>query len=242
MNKLYVGLNKKIELPEDGFLFIDDQIPKGRKGRIFDPYKHSFNPLENIDHKKARQIADILYLIYPQGENTLTVRNGKRALLLSLLEAKRLDQIEGDEEVAGMLDDMLTSPVLQRVLCRTTNFTFDPRTVSFARLNRSELGDFDALVLGLLLTAHFQGQVVLPDFGFYGRDVHLELIRQNRLIAGVNFLAELPPRLQQSVLLVKEKIACGAIVEDAETLARYAGHIPHTNAFNDFVARAVDSS
>ena len=49
--------------------------------------KHSFNPLTNIDYKKAREIADILYTVSPQGENTLTVRNGKRALLKMLLEA-----------------------------------------------------------------------------------------------------------------------------------------------------------
>jgi hypothetical protein len=52
-------------------------------------------PLHNTDYKKARTIADVLYTISPQGENTLTVRNGKRALLKALLKAKRLGQVRG---------------------------------------------------------------------------------------------------------------------------------------------------
>jgi hypothetical protein len=39
-------------------------------------------------------------------------------------------------------------------------------------------------------------------------------------IAGVNFLDELPDKLQQSVLLMKEKKPSGATLEEAETLAR----------------------
>jgi hypothetical protein len=84
-------------------------------------------------------------------------------------------------------------------------------------------GLFNALVLGLFLMAHFKGQVVVPDFGFYGREGHVSLIRENRLIAGVNSLAELSPKLRQAVLLIKDKEAAGATYEDAETLARYAG-------------------
>ena len=35
--------------------------------------------------------------------------------------------------------------------------------------------------------SHAKGQVAVPDFGFYGRDIHSRLIREERLIAGVNF-------------------------------------------------------
>jgi hypothetical protein len=58
-----------------------------------------------------------------------------------------------------------------------------------ARINRAELGDFDALVLGLLLMGHFKGQLVVPDLGFYGRDAHVSLVREERLIGGVNLAA-----------------------------------------------------
>src|SRR5882757_1827636 len=58
-------------------------------------------PLKDIDYKKARQLAEVLYTLAPQGEGTLTVRNGKRALLTALLNAKRLDKVRGDEATKG---------------------------------------------------------------------------------------------------------------------------------------------
>lgn len=238
MNKLYVGFAKEVKPPKAG-LFIDDKVPKIPLAKVFDPKKHSFNPLAGIDYKKARAIADVLYTIAPQGENTLTVRNGKRALLKALLKAKRLDLVRGnDEEVRGMIDDLLVSPVLSRVLCQPTNFSFGSDII-LAKLDRAELGDFDALVLGLFLMAHFKGQVVVPNFGFYGREGHVSLIRERRLVAGVNTLNELTPKLRQAVLLIKDKEAAGATVEDAETLAGYARLGRGTNGFNDYVSAAV---
>jgi hypothetical protein len=32
--------------------------------------------------------------------------------------------------------------------------------------------------------AHFKGQIVVPDFGFYGRELHQAYIREGRLISG----------------------------------------------------------
>jgi hypothetical protein len=160
-----------VELP-DGFLFIDDEIPNipdWKRPKIFDPLKHGFNPLKDIDYRKTREIADALHTIYPQGENTLTVRNGKGALLKALLHSDSLDTIKGDEEVSGMIGDVLASPVLQGVFCEGRRFTFNPKSPNLARINRAELGHFDALVLGLLLIAQFKGQLVLPSMGFYGR-------------------------------------------------------------------------
>jgi hypothetical protein len=110
-------------------------------------------------------------------------------------------------------------------------------------VNRAELGDFDALVLGLFLMAHYKGQLVVDDLGFYGRDAHLSLIRENRLIAAVNFLDELPDKLRNGVLLIKDKAASGATFDDAETLAKYAGLRPdrlrEDNDFNRFVGEAM---
>src|SRR5258707_2786183 len=100
MNRFFVGLTKTIE-PQRG-LFIHDEVPDISRARIFDPAKHSFNPLKDIDYRKARALAEVLYTITPQGENTLTVRNGKRELLKALLSADRLDRVTGDPEVNGM--------------------------------------------------------------------------------------------------------------------------------------------
>ena len=154
-NKLYIGFTKTISVPRSGCLFIDDQVRAIPRARLFDQMKHCFNPLSGMDYKKAREIAEVLYTIYPQGENTLTVRNGKRSLLAS--QPSRLDKVlvnigkhtpAGTIEAMELLKDILISPVLKRVLCNDTNFSFNPRSVICARLNRAELGEFDALVLG----------------------------------------------------------------------------------------------
>lgn len=206
MNCLYVGFSKEIKLPKTGFLILTDEVLPIPRSRVFDPLKRCLNPLKDLDYKKARQIAEIIYTVYPQGENTLTVRNGKRVLLAELLKEKwdrprRLDKVRGDEEVSATVRDILMSPVLRRVLCNPTNFSFRPGSKIQARLNRAELSDFDCLFLGLILMAHFKGQVIVPDGGFYLRETHTSLIREERLIVGCNVLSELPPKLRQNVLL-----------------------------------------
>jgi hypothetical protein len=196
-----------------------------------------------LDYRKARALADVLYTAFPQGDNTLTVRNGKRALLKALLSATRLDKVDGDEEVTGMVDDLLQSPVLKSVLCKPTNFSFSPNSLILARINRAELGDFDALILGLFLINHFKGQVVVPDFGFYGRETHVSLIRENRLVVGVNFLGELSPKLRNATLLIEYREASGALFDDAVVLAQLAGlrpdHSRDENPYNTFIDGAM---
>jgi hypothetical protein len=107
------------------------------------------------------------------------------------------------------------------------------------RASTAELGRFDALVLGFLLIAQFKGQLVIPKFGFYGREAHVNLIEEDRLIAGVNTLGELSPLMRQNMLLVPEKVASGAIADDAEELAKYEGLARGTNGFLDFVAKVI---
>jgi hypothetical protein len=80
---------------------------------------------------------------------------------------------------------------------------------------------------------------VIPSFGFYGRDAHVNLIEEDRLIAGVNTLGELSPLMRQNMLLFHEKMASGAIADDAEELAKYQGLLKGTNAFDDFVEKAI---
>ena len=243
-NTIYIGLQRNVEPPKKGgYLLIDDEVPKlgdWKRPIYFDPLKHSFNPLQNLDYRKARLLADIFYTISPQGENTLTVRNGKRELLKALLKADRLDKLDGDEEVQEMMADLLLSPVLKGMLCGGQTFTFRPKSPILAKVNRAELGEFDALVIGLLLIAEYGGQVVVPDLGFYGRDMHRNLIREKRLIAGVNFLDELPEKLRQAVLLIDDKIAQGSTVKDAETLAQYAMLQKGTVGHGDYVHDAIE--
>jgi hypothetical protein len=67
----------------------------------------------------------------------------------------------------------------------------------------------------------------------------MNLIEEDRLVAGINTLAELSPLLRQNMLLVPEKVASGAIVDDAEELAKYERLARGTNGFLDFVAKAI---
>ena len=100
-----------------------------------------------------------------------------------------------------IISDLLFHPVVRNVLCGSENvFKFAPETIIAARLNRAEIGDKAALILGLLLMSFYRGQLVVPEFGFYGREQHISLVREGRLTAGLNFLGELPPKLRRACL------------------------------------------
>ncbi len=250
-NKLYVGREKTVELPKGGCLLIDDEVrdvKEWRRPRVFDPLEHCFNPLKDIDYRKACDLVAVFEAVFPAGQGTLTKEGVPDVLLEALLAGPtRLDTLLEDKSAdpsyvsaQRMIRRLMRSPVLRRVLCNPTNFTFKPNSVNMARIDRAELGDFDALVLGLLLISQFKGQVVVPDFGFYGRDAHVSLIRQKRLIAGVNFLNELPPKLRQAVMLIEDKEASGAIYDDAELFAKFEAAFGRgTNDYNDTIRSAM---
>jgi hypothetical protein len=246
MNHLLIGTEDKtqhlLDRAQPGFLLIDDgpiadAFIERFRPRVFDPAKHSFNPLGHRTYRQVRDFASILY----DGKDLMTYRDGKRALTQMFLQADRLDKLPrirhvGYDEAQATVDDLLLSPTLSRVLCGEPNFAFDISVV--ARLDRAKLGDFDAFVLAGLLIGQTKGQVIVPDFGFYGRDLHRSLIRQNRLVAGVNRLAEVPA-LQQVLLTIKDKVPAGCVFEDAEVLAKYAKLLPGTNGYSEFVRQAM---
>lgn len=250
MNHITIGMGDTtdflLEHAKPPFLLIDDgpvaddfaaQFPKAQQ---FDLTTDSFNPLKGMNYKRARDFVSTLYSASPEGENTLTVRNGKRALMRLLMAGQaRLDRLKGhhDPEAVAMIDDLLLSPVLKNVLCNPTNVSFKKSLI--VRLDRAELGDFDAFVLGLIFIGHHKGQVIVPDFGFYGRDQHISLIRQGRLLAGVRFLSDLTVALRQTVMLVADKVPSQCTWEDAEALARYAGLAPNTNEHTEFLQSAT---
>jgi hypothetical protein len=135
-----------VELPKGGYLLICDEVPDVKRSRVFDVGKHSFNPLKGIDFRVARQLADLLYTVNPQGEDTLTVRNGKRALLRMLLENRgRLDKLRKVKGAAGSEEagDSERRPRLSRPeqsAVQRGYFSFKPNSRILARLNRAELG------------------------------------------------------------------------------------------------------
>lgn len=252
MNKLVIGLSDKTpELrTKPGFLLIDDGpiadvfLSRFKRARLFDPHQHSFDPLKDITPRKAQDFAD---LVYPD-KDLMTYRDGKSALVRMLLGADSLDDLpvikhKGYEDARQTMDDLLLSPILKSVLCRPLNqYSFKRGSSIVARVNRAELGDRDAYILGALLIAQFKGQIIVPDFGFYARDFHASLIRENRLIAGVHTLSQLDGKLRDMCLLM-DKVGMGCTFEDAEMLAKYEGLRPDParvrNPYNKYIDEAM---
>lgn len=249
MNTLVIGVHREIEPPKGGYLLLADEVVVPKRGKLFDPTVHSFNPLAGMNYRKACYLVDALLALFPGGSSTLTKEGVPDVLLEAFLgPVGRLDELlqekSGDPSYVSaerMLRRLMRSPVLRRVLCGGEQFSFKRDSKIVARVNRAELGDFDALALGLLLIGQTKGQVVVLDGGFYLKDMHVSLIREERLIVGLNFISELRKQelLRDALLLVPDKEGQGCLFEDAETLAQYAGLEKGTNRWNDFVGGVV---
>lgn len=262
MNEIYIGLTAQVRLPPNRFLYVGDDLPHlTRRHRVFDHTKHSIDPFWQMDYRGLCDFVDIFDALFTRGDNTLTKDTGLDFIAQQLSEALNekdkpiyLDTLlplpdkkssTGHIWAYNKVQRILRSPVLKRVLCNPAHdkFALAPNELVLAPLNRSELGDFDALVLGLFLIAYYKGQIVLQEAGFYLRNGHMSLIREDRLIAKVNFLNELSPELRRTVLLIETRIPSRALVEDAETLAKFAGLHPdpsrQDNPYNDFIADAI---
>jgi hypothetical protein len=95
-----------------------------------------------MTYRKARDFADVVF--GEAGKDTLTVRNGKRALVRLLLKAKRLDRLAGgrnddEQEAMAMVDDLLLSPVLKDVLCKPTSRWVLSGASIVARIRRADM-------------------------------------------------------------------------------------------------------
>lgn len=256
MNALIVGSRKTAileHIPDGDFLLIDDgpiidQIDQiHRRARLFDVAKHSFNPLKDISYRKAREFISVIDAAFPEGENTLTNRNARFQLLTALMESPtRLDRLVSDakdtHDAWQKITTILLSPVLNAVLNGSPRLSFPFTGTILARLDRAALGDFDCFVLGNLLIAEYPGTIVIPDFGFYAHQAHKALIRQGRLVAGVNFLDE-APQLRNALLLIETKVPSRSTIDDAKTLAAFSGLRPDLsrddNEYNRFVDAAL---
>jgi hypothetical protein len=211
MNSLHLGFDNEVELPKTGgWLSISDELPDVRNAKVFDPLEHSFNPLAEMDYRKACDVVDIFDALFDRGNSTLTKDEGLELIAEWLEEEpKSLECLvaplkKGEKPTPGYLwarrkvARVLRSPVLRRVLCNPNNITFaplaKPKAEIGARINRAELGDFDALVLGLFLMAQYHGQIIVPVGGFYLRDSHVRFVSEGRLICGAHSLMVLPGR------------------------------------------------
>lgn len=266
MNFLNLGLDKwplLQHLSDTPFLLVDDgplidaylasiPIPETREElslmpRIveFDALHHSCDLLKDITYLTALDFSSLLDGAFSEwGPHTRNIA------LMQILEAllskppKRLTNLIKDTKDTHyafmMVQRLLLSPVLSNVLTRTTNVSF--KGTILARLDRATLGDFDAFVLGNLLISQYAGTVVIPDFGFYAHKGHKSLIRQNRLIAGVNSFDEVPD-FESQLLMIEKKVPSQCTPDDAKTLALYEGLYPdplrEDSDYNKFIYRAI---
>lgn len=237
MNHLIVGTGDTTELllglTKPGFLLIDDGpiaaafLSRFPRAKQFDPHLHTFNPLKGIDYDKASDFIALLQTVMPGGAATLTKEDAEVVLYEALLDNPKdlpslipLSDDPAARKAHRMIKRLLFSPILKNVLCNPTNFSFKGSVI--ATIDRSQIRDFDALVLASFLVGQFKGQVIIPDFGFYGHDLYLSLIRQNRLTCAVSFIEQLPKKLQQGVLSIETKHLAGRVTaEDAQRLLPY---------------------
>lgn len=250
MNTLIVGNDKTplLHYLPDRFLLIDDgpmadqlDIPERRAVTHFNVQEHTFNPLKDMSYKRARDFVGVLNAVFPEGDNTLTRRYSNFILLKALLArpkslANLVPASKDTMDAYQQVQTLLLSPVLKRVLTNPTNMSFKGTII--AKLDRAVLGDFDAFVIGNLLASLYDGPVVIPDFGFYACKLHRSLLRQNRLYAGVNSFDEVP-EFRSQLLLIEQKIGRGCTPDDAKMLALYAGILPNSNAYNDFIQTMI---
>jgi hypothetical protein len=251
MNALTVGFDKTPllhYLPKQ-FLLIDDgplidqlDLPHTKAITFFDVDKHTFNPLKDIDYRRAREFLGVLDAVFPEGANTLTKRYSNFQLLTALLSRpKRLDRLIADtketQDAYQKIQTLLLSPVLSRVLNNPTNMSFKGTII--ARLDRAVLGDFDCFVLANLLISQYAGTAVIPDFGFYASPFHVSLIRQDRLVAGISTFEEVPT-MKHQLLSIHTKVASHASSDDAEILALYcSGFRRGSEGFASYVEQAI---
>ena len=255
MNALIVGTNKRpiLEYLPETFLLIDDgplidtlTIPPRRAVTIFDPRIHCFNPLKGMAYRRARDFIAVLDAVFPEGESTLTRKNANFVMLEALLNnPKRLDTLipaksdSANVDARQKIQTLLFSPVLRKVLTGPTNISF--KGIVLAKLDRAELGDFDCFVLANLLISQYKNTVVIPDFGFYAQPSHSDLLRQNRLVAGINSFDEVPS-FKHTLLLVDKKIPSHCTPDDARLLAQYTGLVPNSNGYNAFIEICIGGS
>jgi hypothetical protein len=225
MNQLQIGRDRDFKPPLGSYFWIDSKVPKVRgTAHIFEPNEHSLDVLKDMNYQKAAALTAGILALFPGGENTLTKEDAAHELLSAFMGNPTTlfglippSKDVGREKARRMIERILLSPVLHRVLCgggKTFTFKTTWRSVTVARINPAELGAFDARALVHFLLALYPGQFLIPSFGRYALDSHMDLIEQDRLIAGVNSLSELPDDLRDR-FLIEEKVPQGASYDDA---------------------------
>lgn len=88
--------------------------------------------------------------------------------------------------------------------------------------------------------AQYQGQIIVPDGGFYLRDSHVRFVREGWLICGTHTLKVPPEALRSSLPRFDRTIPSRVTFVDAVELARYDCKFPAgANKYNAFIERCM---
>lgn len=251
MNKLFVGFDIDVPVPRGGSLLIDREfrdVPDWRHPRRFDPFKDCFNPLADLDYRKACMIVDIYSALFPAGGTTLTKEAGLD-YIGELLDKRptsfaELLQMIGkpDKKNAGEVwaytktRRILRSPVLSKVFNGTVTFSMKKGSVNQARLNPKELVGFDLRALGWFLMAQAPGHIAIPSYRPYVHDMHSNFLEEERMTIGVPTLATL--KGLQEFVPVMQRIPMRCSYDDAVEIAKYdSQHQPHTDGYDTDIKR-----
>jgi len=216
-------------------------FPKNWHIERLDFSKNRLDLLKDITYERASLYADAFEASFPGGPTTLQKQESGIVFLESLVsEPKSLDTLirkpkktdsNGHHAAYGKMQRIFLSPVLSSFLSGPTNFSLSG--VVLARLD-TRLTRFDRILLANILASAYPHQVIITDLGQYACDIHRTLLRENRLIAGVNSLAEVP--FQDELFSIEHKIGAKTTAKDAETLADYCCEFPRgTNGYAEYV-------
>ena len=119
---------------------------------------------------------------------------------------------------------LLMSPAIRNIVGQPhSTFSLTKKYIVIANLDRNEIGDLTARLLGGLLIARSSGHVYINDFPFFASEHFASLFPQERFSVSLSFLDEVPPKLQQSLLSIEDKVALQTSPSDAERLMFYLG-------------------
>jgi hypothetical protein len=96
---------------------------------------------------------------------------------------------------------LLMSPAIRNIVGqRHSTFSLARKNIVIANLDRSQIGDLTARLLGGLLIARSAGPVYINDFPFFASEHFTSLFPQERFSVSLSFLDEVSPKLQQALL------------------------------------------
>ncbi len=226
-----------------GSISFEDE-PEPKDGiKIYDPEKHGLNPLP-LKYPANREFAAGFW----PDKDLMTYRNGRFALARLVMKANKIENLyygrsDSDKEAKMVIDDVLLSPLLKKAFRKQMPRWFFSDSPIIVRLNRKEIGDEDAKIIFNILVLKANRQIIVKDFGFYAREHHARLIREERLIAGVNTLSELPETLRDRMMTMP-KLGSGCIYLDALKLAEDARLRPdplrENNDYDKFINEVME--